>query len=70
MRAMLETLSTKTQKIVYLGGAVGIAICRAILGNHVPRQVHLDQNLRGQHQCRHRPRDRRIDGITMTRRAY
>jgi hypothetical protein len=33
MRATLETPSTKTQEFVYLGGAVGIAICRAILGN-------------------------------------
>jgi hypothetical protein len=33
VRATLETLSTKTQKFAYLGGAVAIAICRAILGN-------------------------------------
>jgi hypothetical protein len=39
MRATLETLSTKTQEFVYPGGAVGIAISRAILGNLVPRQV-------------------------------
>jgi len=50
MRATLETLSTKTQEFVYLGGAVGIANCRAILGNLVPRQVHDDRHLYGQHQ--------------------
>ena len=68
MRATLETLSTKTQEFVYLGGAVGIAICRAIIGNVVPRQVHDDRHLFGQHRRPHRPHDGRIDGLAMSRR--
>jgi hypothetical protein len=58
MRATLETLSTKTQEFVYLGGAVGIAICRSSATCTAP-------STRRQAPMRATP----MDGLAMTRRG-